>query len=194
MTTWPPSHGPTQMAFPSVRCAPVCPRTAPMTNSASPTIIATVSFHVVSNPPQYMIRFAQQNAAGSTSRGIGTRYERGRRLSTLCSAASETGAKAYMIAVAPVTTLTSAFQLLNGPKASVPTTAANRIDTTGTPSLFVVASAVGISRSSPSAYDSRADVATYTTPVPAGEITASTSSIFASQPAPSASASVYHAP
>src|SRR5580765_16854 len=141
-----------------------------------------------------MIRLAEQNAIGRTSDGNGTRYERGRRASTLRSAARDTGANAYMIAVAPVTTLTSAFQLLNGPNASSPTTAATRIDTTGTPLAFVDASAVGISLSSPSAYDKRADVATYTTPVPAGEITASTRSIFASHPAPSASASVYHAP
>src|SRR3984957_1366543 len=98
-----------------------------------------------------MIRLAEQNAAGSTSAGVGTRYDRGRPLSTLWSAASDTGAKAYMIAVAPVTTLTSALQLLNGPNASDPTTAATRMDTTGTPLLLVVASAVGISRSSPSA-------------------------------------------
>src|SRR5438105_4374686 len=141
-----------------------------------------------------MIRFAQQKAAGSTTAGMGTRYDRGRRPSTRCSAASDSGANAYMIAVAPVTTLTSAFQLLNGPNASVPTTAARRIETTGTPFLFVVASAVGISRSSPSAYESLAEVATYTTPVPAGEMTASTSRILASHAAPNASASVYQAP
>jgi hypothetical protein len=64
----------------------------------------------------------------------------------------------------------------------------------GTPFLLVVASTLGISRSSPSAYDRRAVVATYTTPVPAGEMTASTSSTLASQPEPIASASVYHAP
>src|SRR5256885_6659776 len=44
---------------------------------------------------QYMIRFAQQNAAGSRIFGIGTRYERGRPPSTRCSAASESGANAY---------------------------------------------------------------------------------------------------
>src|SRR5438876_3651455 len=107
-----------------------------------------------------MIRLAEQNAAGSTNAGMGTRYARGRRLSTRCSAASDTGANAYMIAVAPVTTLTKAFQLLYGPKAINPTTAATRIDATGTPLLFVVASTVGISRSSPSAYERRADVPT----------------------------------
>src|SRR5215467_6058509 len=96
-----------------------------------------------------MIKFAEQNAIGRTNEGSGTRYGRGRPASTFCSAARETGANAYMIAVAPVTTLTSAFQLLNGPNASNPTTAATRIETTGTPFLFVVASALGISRSSP---------------------------------------------
>src|SRR5690242_12111328 len=99
-----------------------------------------------------------------------------------------------MIAVAKVMTLTRARQLLNGPKATHPTTAATRMDTTGTPLWFVAVSAVGISRSSPSAYESRAVVATYTTPVPAGEMTASTRSTFASQPAPTARASVYQAP
>src|SRR5712671_6878241 len=160
MTTIPPSHGPTQIAFFSERCAPVWPRTAPTAKIARPATMATASFHVVSNPPQYVIRFAQQKAAGRSSAGVGIRYDRDRRLSTLCSAASDTGAKAYMIAVAPVTTFTRAFQLLKGPNARMPMTAANRIDATGTPSLFVVASTLGISRSSPSAYDSRADVAT----------------------------------
>src|ERR1700694_5018660 len=98
-----------------------------------------------------MIKLAEQKAAGSTSAGRGTRYDRGRSASTRWSAASDTGAKAYMIAVAPVTTLTSALQLLNGPNPSDPMTAATRMDTTGTPLLLVVASAVGISRSSPSA-------------------------------------------
>src|ERR1043166_1732719 len=176
------------MAFLKNLPAPVCPRIAPIANSTRPPPIATTSFHVVSKPPQYMIRFAQQNAAGSSSRGNGTRYERGRPPSTRCSAARETGANEYMMAVAAVTTATSAFQLLNGPKASTPTTAATKIETTGPPSLFVLASAVGISRSSPSAYDRRADVATYTTPVPAGEITASIRRMLASQPTPSARA------
>src|ERR1700724_33277 len=98
-----------------------------------------------------MIRLAEQNARGSTSAGSGTRYDRGRSPSTLWSAASDTGAKAYMIAVAPVTTLTSALQVLNGPNASDPTIAATRMDTTGTPLRFVVANAAGISRSSPRA-------------------------------------------
>src|SRR2546429_9638871 len=111
-----------------------------------------------------MIRLAEQKAAGTSSAGIGTRYERGRPPSTLWSAASDTGAKAYMIAVAKVITLTSAAQLLNGPKARHPTTAATRMDTTGTPFRFVVASAVGISRSSPRAYERRDVVATYTIP------------------------------
>src|SRR5713101_333743 len=99
-----------------------------------------------------------------------------------------------MIAVAPVTTLTSAFQLLNGPNASDPITEPTIMDTTGTPLRFVVASALGISRSSPRAEERRAVVATYTTPVPAGEMTASTMSTLASQPAPTARARVYHAP
>ena len=99
-----------------------------------------------------------------------------------------------MIAVAAVTTSTSSFHDLNGPNATHPTTAAIRMPTTGTPAWFVFVSARGISRSSPSAYDRRAVVPTYTMPVPAGEITASTSSIFASQPAPTARASVYQAP
>src|SRR5690348_9573468 len=107
-----------------------------------------------------MIRLAEANAIGRMSDGIGTRYDRGRCGSIFRSAASDNGANAYMMAVAPVTTLTSAFQLLNGPNASSPTTAATRMETTGTPFLFVDASAVGISCSSPSAYDSRADVAT----------------------------------
>src|SRR5580698_6586574 len=95
-----------------------------------------------------MIRLAEQKAAGSTSLGIGTRYDRRRPPSTLCSAASDSGANAYMMALAAVTTLTSAFQLLNGPNAAEPTTAAARMESTGTP-FMVGASAVGISRTSP---------------------------------------------
>src|SRR5215475_16189211 len=121
-----------------------------------------------------MIRLAEQNAAGNRSRGTGTRYDLGRRPSTFCNAANDTGANAYIIAVAPVITPTSALQLLNGPRAKTPTTADRMIETTGTPLSLVVANAVGISRSSPRAYDRRAVVATYTTPVPAGEIMAST--------------------
>src|SRR5216684_2738143 len=98
-----------------------------------------------------MIRLAEQKAARSESAGTGTREDRGRAPSTLWSDASDTGAKAYMIAVAPVTTLTSAFQLLNGPNASDPITEPTIMDTTGTPLRFVVASALGISRSSPRA-------------------------------------------
>src|SRR5256885_17225003 len=107
-----------------------------------------------------MIRLAEQNAAGSKIFGIGTRYDRGRAASSLCSAASDTGANAYMIAVVPVTTSTRAFQLLNGPNAMHPIAAATRIETTGTPFAFVFASTLGISRSRPSAYQSRAEVPT----------------------------------
>src|SRR5256885_3127675 len=92
---------------------------------------------------QYMIRFAQQNAAGSRIFGIGTGYERGRPPSTRCSAASESGANAYMIAVAAVGTATSAFQVLHGPNASMATTAATMIFTTGTPLVCVLALALG---------------------------------------------------
>ena len=65
-----------------------------------------------------------------------------------------------MIAVAEVTTLTSAVQLLNGPNAMQPTTAATRIEMTGVPFALVFASALGISRSSPIAYDRRDAVPT----------------------------------
>src|SRR4051812_17816346 len=107
-----------------------------------------------------MIKFAEQNAAGSSSFGTGTRYERGRALSRRCSAASDTGANAYMIAVVSVTTSTRSFQLLNGPKAAQPTMAATMIENTGTPFGLVLARMLGISRSCPSAYDSRAEVPT----------------------------------
>ena len=56
-----------------------------------------------------------------------------------------------MIAVAPVTTPTSRFQLGNGPKQSTPTTAVTRIETTGTPRALVLARAPGSSDSSPRA-------------------------------------------
>src|SRR2546421_6124588 len=141
MMTWPPSHGAIQNACFSIRCAPVRARTAPIANSTRPTTIATASFHVVSNPPQYMIRLAQQNAAGSRILGIGTRYERGRPASMRCSAASDTGAKAYMMAVAAVTTATSAFQLLKGPNARMPTTAATMIEGTADALLYLLPNA-----------------------------------------------------
>src|SRR5512141_2576354 len=103
-----------------------------------------------------MMRFAAQNAAGRTTSGSGTRYVRWRPGSSRCNAASEIGANEYMIAVARVITPTRLFQLLNGPNAMQPTTDAVRIDTTGTPRALVFASAAGISRSSPRAYDRRA--------------------------------------
>ena len=81
----------------------------------------------------------------------GITYVRGRSGSRLRSAASEIGANAYMIAVVPVTTLTSLFQDGNGPRAASPTTKATRIETTGVPFLLTDASTLGISRSSPSA-------------------------------------------
>src|SRR3569623_2860759 len=107
-----------------------------------------------------MIRLAEQNAAGNASHGSGTRYARSRLPSSLCSAWSDIGANPYMMAVALVTTSTRSFQLLNGPTAKQPTTAATRIENTGTPFAYVFARAHGISRSSPSAYDRRADVPT----------------------------------
>src|SRR5664279_3161178 len=141
-----------------------------------------------------MMRFAEQKAVGSRIFGAGIRYGRVRSLSVLCRAARATGANAYMTAVAPVTTLTSLFQLGNGPNAISPTTAASRIDHTGTPRLSTLARTLGISDSSPRAYDSRALVPTYTMPVPAGEMTASMTRTVASQEAPTASARVYQAP
>src|SRR5581483_2101086 len=98
-----------------------------------------------------MIRLAEQNAAGRTSLGIGTRYERGLSPSTLCSAASAIGAKAYIMAVAPVMTVTSALQLLKGPRAMDPIIDATRIEIQGTPRVLVLVRAAGISRSSPNA-------------------------------------------
>src|ERR1051326_2845191 len=103
-----------------------------------------------------MIRFAEQNAAGKTNAGAGTRYDRGRPGSIFCSAASEMGAKAYMMAVAAVMTLTKAAQLLKGPNASRPTNVDRIIEPTGTPFALVRVNTDGSSRSSPSAYDRRA--------------------------------------
>src|SRR3569623_570122 len=105
-----------------------------------------------------MMRFADANARRRITRGAGIRYVRGRSGSRRCSAASATGAKPYMIAVALVTTETSWFHDLNGPNATQPTTNATPIENTGTPCLFVDASLLGISFSSPSAYDRRAEV------------------------------------
>src|ERR1041385_4491818 len=98
-----------------------------------------------------MIKLAEQNAAGRTSFGIGTRYGRGRWPSTVCRAAKAAGANAYIIAVAPVMTVTSELQLLNGPSAMHPIIDATRIEIHGTPRLLVRVRVAGISRSSPSA-------------------------------------------
>src|ERR1041384_8554491 len=98
-----------------------------------------------------MIKLAEQNAAGRTTFGMGTRYGRGRWPSTFCSAAKATGANAYIIAVAPVMTVTSELQLLNGPNATHPIIDAIRIEIHGTPLPLVLVKAPGISRSSPKA-------------------------------------------
>src|SRR2546430_14570513 len=98
-----------------------------------------------------MIKLAEQKAAGRTTFGMGTRYGRGRWPSTLCSAAKATGANAYIIAVAPVMTVTSELQLLNGPSATHPISDATRIEIHGTPLRLVFVRATGISRSSPNA-------------------------------------------
>src|ERR1041384_3513072 len=98
-----------------------------------------------------MIKLAEQNEAGRTTFGMGTRYGRGRWPSTFCSAAKATGANAYIIAGAPVMTVTSELQLLKGPNAMHPIIDATRIEIQGTPLPFVFVRAAGISRSSPSA-------------------------------------------
>src|ERR1043165_9176999 len=99
-----------------------------------------------------------------------------------------------MMAVAAVMTFTSAAQLLKGPKATKPTTVDNKIEAIGTLFRLVRVNTDGSSRSSPSAYESLALVATYTMPVPAGDMTASIRITFASHPAPTANATVYQAP
>src|SRR5690348_11904921 len=107
-----------------------------------------------------MIRLAAMKANGFMIFGNGHRYGRGRSGSRACSAARLTGANAYMIAVAPVTRLTSDDQLGNGRKVSSPRTSARMIDQIGTPRLFVCVSLSLIASSSPRAYDNRADVPT----------------------------------
>ena len=67
------------------------------------------------------------------------------------SAARETGAKAYMMAVASVTRPTRACQLGNGRRAMRPTPKASRIDPQGTPRLLTAVSHGGSASSSPRA-------------------------------------------
>src|SRR6478752_6188351 len=104
-----------------------------------------------------MIRFAPQNAAGAITRGIGVLYGRSRSPSHFRSAANDTGANAYMIAVASVTSPTTEAQLGNGRNTISPMTNASRIDQLGTPRLLVSVSLSGSASSFPSAYDRRAD-------------------------------------
>src|SRR6476659_629878 len=104
-----------------------------------------------------MIRFAPQNAAGAITRGTGVLYGRSRSPSHLRSAAKDTGANAYMIAVASVTSPTSDAQLGKGRNTISPSTKASTIDQIGTPRLLVSVSLSGSGSSSPSAYDRRAD-------------------------------------
>jgi hypothetical protein len=79
-----------------------------MANSTSPTPIAHTSFTLYRTTP-VDDQFAEQNAAGEVA-GIGIRYERGLSPSTY-DAAKDTGANAYIMAVAAVITFTSAAQL-----------------------------------------------------------------------------------
>src|SRR4051812_45986966 len=120
-----------------------------------------------------MIRLAAMKATGARTWCAGRRYGRARCGSRTRRARSAIGPNAYMIAVADVTRPTRDCQLGNGRNAISPTTKAMRIETTGTPFLLTCATGLGTAFSRPSAYDSRDDVAVYTRPVPAGEITAS---------------------
>src|SRR3954453_1696093 len=96
-----------------------------------------------------MIRFAETKPAGDRIRYAGSRYGRARFGSRLRSAYSDTGAKAYMIAVAEVTSPTSDCQLGNGRKAISPTMNASRIELIGTPRRLIFASPVGSAFSFP---------------------------------------------
>src|SRR4051812_8297715 len=118
-----------------------------------------------------MIRFAEMKAIGARTDGAGRRYGRGRSGARRRRAVSETGANAYMIAVAEVTRPTSDCQLGNGRNAISPTMNAMMIETSGTPFLLTCATGLGRAFSRPRAYDRRDDVAVYTRPVPAGETT-----------------------
>src|SRR6266566_520966 len=96
-----------------------------------------------------MIRFAKTKASGESTPAAGSRYGRGRSGSRRRNAVSETGAKAYMMAVADVTMLTSARQLGNGRNDNSPMTKATRIDHNGTPRRVSLLSAVGSTRERP---------------------------------------------
>jgi len=61
----------------------------------------------------------------------------------IISAPRETGAKAYMIAVAPVIRETSCCQLGAGARKTMPKTVATMIDQTGTPRLETRVRALG---------------------------------------------------
>src|SRR6187549_628422 len=105
-----------------------------------------------------MIRFAKMKPAGFKNKGKGIRYGRGRSGSFSCRAAAAIGANAYMIAVADVTSPMSELQLGKGRNASSPITKASRMDPTGTLRFDVLVSQSGITSSSPSAYEMRAEV------------------------------------
>src|SRR6185437_524290 len=96
-----------------------------------------------------MIRFAEMNPTGFSTVGHGIRYGRGRSGSRLLSAARDTGANAYMMAVASVMMLTIEFQLGNGAKQISPMTNATRTDTHGMPRLLTLVSASGSTSSLP---------------------------------------------
>src|ERR1035438_2683793 len=98
----------------------------------------TYSQKIVLNPAKYTMQFAQMNASGQSTPAAGSRYDRGRSGSCLRSPARDSGAIAYMITVAEVTSPTSPAQLGKGRKVSMPTTKAMQIETNGTPRRLIL--------------------------------------------------------
>src|SRR5580698_1666339 len=137
-----------------------------------------------------MIRPDTMKLNGAITVSPGTRYGRTRSGSLLRSETAATGAKLYMNDEAAVMAPTSLAQLPNGRNRKQPKTPPKRMLNHGTLRRSMVWKTGGRNRTRASEYDSREVAARYTSPVPPGEIIASTIRIQPSQPRPAAVASV----
>src|SRR5450631_2955011 len=115
-----------------------------MPKSTTPMMRAPNSLSTVVQPDQYTIKSADTKPSGESTAANGRRYGRTRSGSDLRSAPRDTGANAYMIAVADVTRPTRLCQLGKGRKTISPTTNASRIETQGTPRLLTLSTTPGM--------------------------------------------------
>src|SRR5262249_36193064 len=135
-----------------------------------------------------MIRLAMMKATGAITGAAGSLYGRFASGNSPRSAPSDSGAPAYISTLAEVTSPTKALQLGNGSRNTRPARKARIRLTHGMPFLPTLPKTGGWYRFRDRPYPTRDPEATWTGPVPAGEMNASSRRIVASQASPDAPA------